>query len=65
MNCALCGSVMIEKAPTTIYTSNPPQWDCIMWCGCGHTVNLGRVFAKSEEQRLRDEWEAANRRDAK
>lgn len=51
---------MIEKPPTVIYTSNPPQWDRIMWCKCGYTENLGRVMGKTDEEILNDEWERAN-----
>lgn len=51
---------MVEKPPSIIYTSNPPQWDRIMWCVCGYQENMGRVRAKSLEEQLRDEWEKAN-----
>ena len=60
MKCPRCGRKMIEKPPTMIYTTNPPQWDRVMWCGCGHTENLGRVHGKSAEQNLMDEWKRRN-----
>ena len=59
--CPRCGSYMIEKPPTVIYTSNPPQWDRVLWCGCGHQESRGRVYGKTEDETLRDEWEARNR----
>ena len=58
--CPRCGSVMIEKPPDRVYTSNPPQWDSVMWCGCGYSENRGRVFAKSQEESLMDEWKRRN-----
>ena len=51
---------MVEKSPKVIYTSNPPQWDSILWCGCGHEENRGRVRGKSYNQLLREKWERAN-----
>lgn len=51
---------MIEKSPTVIYTTNPPQWDRVMWCGCGHQENLGRVYGQTESESIREQWEAAN-----
>ncbi len=51
---------MVEMPPTVIYPTNPPQWDSVMWCGCGHQESRGRVYAPSAEQSLRSEWEKAN-----
>ena len=61
MRCPRCGSAMVERPPTVIYTSNPPQWDSVMWCGCGHQENRGRVYGRTVEESLRDQWEMANR----
>ena len=61
MKCPRCGSVMIEKPPDIIYTTNPPQWDQIMWCGCGYQENLGRILAKTEHEILMYNWERANK----
>ena len=58
--CPRCGKNMVEKPPTVIYTSNPPQWDSVLWCACGHTESRGRVYGRSLEQFLRDELERAN-----
>jgi len=62
MNCPRCGSVMVEKPPTVIYHSNPPQWDSVMWCGCGYTENMGRVRGTTQEERLIDDWKRANKK---
>lgn len=51
---------MVEKYPSVIYTSNPPQWDSVMWCACGHTEYMGRVYGKTDLQLLHDRWESAN-----
>jgi hypothetical protein len=51
---------MVEKQPTMIYASNPPQWDRVLWCGCGHQQDMGRVHGKTAEQAMREEWERAN-----
>jgi len=59
MKCPKCGSNMVEKPPSVIYASNPPQWDRVMWCGCGYQENMGRVHGTTPEQALRDEWERA------
>ena len=61
MKCPVCGANMVEKEPGEIYTSSPPQWDLWMWCGCGYQEKIGRVRGRSEEDLLRDKWEAANR----
>jgi hypothetical protein len=58
--CPRCGSNMVEKPPTMIYASYPPQWDSVMWCACGHQENRGRVRGKTSEQMLRDDWDRAN-----
>ena len=60
MNCPKCGSVMVERPPTMIYASSPPQWDSVMWCGCGYEQNMGRVRGKTAEETLREKWERAN-----
>lgn len=59
-NCPRCGSHMVEKPPIVIYTSNPPQWDSVMWCACGYSENCGRVHGKTQEQLLHEQWEQAN-----
>ena len=51
---------MVEKPPTVIYASNPPQWDSVMWCACGHTENRGRVYGQTQEQMMREQWKRAN-----
>lgn len=58
--CPRCGSRMVEKPPSVIYTSNPPQWDKIMWCGCGYTESRGRVRGKTIEESMQSEWEKIN-----
>lgn len=58
--CPHCGSNMIEKSPTIIYPTNPPQYDLVMWCGCGHTENRGRAFAKTENEKLYEQWKRIN-----
>ena len=58
--CPRCGANMIEKPPAIIYLSEPPQWDRVMWCGCGYQENLGRVIAPTQEENLRDKWGQAN-----
>ena len=45
--CPKCGSNMIENPPAMIYPTNPPQYDLIMWCGCGYTENGCRVYDKT------------------
>ena len=59
--CPRCGKTMVEKAPTVIYTTDPPQWDSVMWCGCGYSENRGRVWGKTPEQSLQEEWEHINK----
>lgn len=51
---------MVEKTPVIIYPTNPPQYDLIMWCGCGHTENRGRVFDKTTDEQLYDLWKLIN-----
>lgn len=63
--CPRCGSVMVEKNPTIIYNSNPPQWDRVLWCGCGHQESRGRVSEKTAEEYLREAWEAAQQEENK
>lgn len=60
MKCPRCGSNMVEKPPTVIYPTNPPQWNSVMWCACGHQEGRGRVYAPTAEQSLRSGWERAN-----
>ena len=60
MKCPRCGSNMVEKPPAVIYTSNPPQWDSVMWCACGYAENRGRVHGRTPEQMLHDQWKDAN-----
>jgi len=52
---------MVEKPPTVIYTTHPPQWDKIMWCGCGYEKNMGREWGKTEGEILREKWKEANK----
>lgn len=58
--CPKCGKIMVEKPPTEILTSYPPQWRCIMWCGCGYTEDRGLVRGKTAEESMQDEWERIN-----
>jgi hypothetical protein len=58
--CPNCGSNMVEKPPVMIYPSNPPQYDSVMWCGCGYTENRGRVFDKTSDEQLYDLWKRIN-----
>jgi hypothetical protein len=51
---------MVEKPPSVIYASNPPQWDRVMWCACGHTENLGRTHGESAQDSLLAEWKRMN-----
>jgi len=60
MKCTRCGSNMVEKPPSQIYCTYPPQWDSVMWCACGHTVNMGRVYGRTDGQVLQDKWNQAN-----
>ena len=59
--CPRCGKNMVEKPPTEIFLSYPPQWDRIWWCGCGYQESDGRVRGKTAEETLREQWEEANR----
>jgi len=52
---------MVEKAPSMVYLTNPPQWDSVMWCSCGYAENLGRVYGKTADQYLQEKWERANK----
>jgi hypothetical protein len=52
---------MVEKPPEQIYCSYPPQWDSVMWCGCGYTEDRGRVYGMTYEQFLHNAWKEANR----
>lgn len=58
--CPRCGKIMVEKPPSVIYTSDPPQWDSVLWCGCGYQENRGRVWGKAPERQLHDEWKERN-----
>jgi len=60
MKCPKCGSNMVEKPPTMIYTSSPPQWDSVMWCACGYSEDRGRVRGMTEQEMLHDDWRKAN-----
>jgi len=51
---------MVQKPPQTIYLTYPAQYDQVMWCGCGYQENRGRVYEKTQEQRLQDEWNRIN-----
>jgi len=58
--CPRCGKQMVQKPPQTIYLTYPAQYDQVMWCGCGHQENRGRVYEKTQEQMLQDEWNRIN-----
>ena len=58
--CPNCGSNMVEKSPVMFYPTNPPQYDSVMWCGCGYTENRGRVYDKTEDEQLYDLWKRIN-----
>jgi len=60
VKCPICDSVMVEKPPTIFYTTNPAQYDKVMWCGCGYQENCGRVYCETVEDTLRRKWERAN-----
>ena len=60
MNCPRCGSTMVEKPASFIYTSNPPQWDSVIWCACGYQESRGRVYGKSLDESMLDQWHKAN-----
>lgn len=49
MKCPRCGSVMVEKQPTMIYASYPPQWDRVLWCGCGHQQDLNELLDLNQQ----------------
>lgn len=55
---------MVEKPPTVIYASNPPQWDSVVWCACGYSENRGRVRERTQEQMLHEQWKDANQMNA-
>jgi hypothetical protein len=61
IKCLKCGKNMIEKSPNIVFLTDPPQWDKIMWCACGYTENLGRVYEKTEKQILHERWKEANK----
>jgi hypothetical protein len=51
MKCPYCGKNMIERPPDIIYTTNPPQWDRIMWCGgCDYSKNIGTGFRRERSE---------------
>lgn len=60
MTCPRCGRQMVHQPPSCMYASNPPQWDDVVWCGCGYTEDRGRVSGMTAEEALRAAWEAAN-----
>ena len=51
---------MVERPPTIVYATYPPQYDREWWCGCGHTESGGKVFERTIEQELKDQWEIIN-----
>ena len=59
--CPRCGANMVERPPSVIYTSNPPQWDSVWWCACGYQEDRGRVYGKTPDELLKDAWDEANR----
>jgi hypothetical protein len=62
MNCPRCNSIMVQKSPETIYLTYPAQYDSIMWCKCGYGENRGRVYDKTPQQRMEDEWDERNKK---
>ena len=61
MICPSCRKKTVREQGSTVYTSNPPQWDERDRCfGCGFIGPLERVQAKTREESLRDEWKELN-----
>jgi len=59
--CPRCGKQMVEKVGPMLYLTNPGQYDLTWWCGCGYAEHVGRVYAKTPEESLRDKWERINK----
>lgn len=58
-DCPKCGSIMVEKPSEKLYLTDPPQWDCVMWCNCGYTEDRGRIIGKTKEELLKETWDRA------
>jgi len=60
--CPCCGKIMVEDTGSIIYPTNPPQYDLKYRCfGCGYTENTGRVYAKTRQEKLEEDWKRRQR----
>lgn len=60
MNCPVCNSIMIERTGNLVKASLPPMHFYYWWCGCGHTVDIGWIRDKTQEEKARERWEIYN-----
>lgn len=58
--CPNCGKLMIETMGNNVLASNPPQYEIILWCGCGYRESRGYHRGISQEEMRRNEWERIN-----
>ena len=58
--CPKCGSKMIKTTGPNIRASYPPQYEIIMWCGCGVRESRGWQSGRTIEEVNMDEWKRLN-----
>ena len=59
--CEKCGSVMLLKLVGAYYRNDVTHYAHIWWCGCGRSEIGPSTRAKTEQERVREEWTQANR----
>lgn len=59
-DCPKCEKKMIQRGTGFVYATYPPITPMIWWCGCGYTEDAPSKRGKTENEIIRELWEAAN-----
>jgi hypothetical protein len=58
--CPKCSAKMIETTGPSIKLSHPPQYEVVMWCGCGYSESRGWKRAYTTEEIKMYQWKKLN-----
>jgi hypothetical protein len=58
--CPLCNARMVKEYSDTVALTNPPIYSYRWWCRCGARGHWEDERQRTDEERLRISWEAAN-----
>jgi len=62
--CPKCSAKMIETTGPCVrglrFYHHPPQYEIIMWCGCGYSEHVGWKKAYTTEYVRMEEWKRLN-----